>query len=78
MYSLMLSMNDILKIKTKIIWLLHNIDCMREKKKLVTNASLRKRKTEANVLPTRQWILALHRCWRCATLVPQKSTREKL
>lgn len=48
MYSLMLSMNDILKIKIKIIWLLHNIDCRREKKKLLTQPSLRKRKVEAN------------------------------
>lgn len=56
MYSLMHSMNDILKIKIKIIWHLHNIDSMREKEKLLTEANLRKRRTEANAclgLPTR-------------------------
>lgn len=42
----MLSMNNILKIKVKIIWLLHNIDCKREKKKLLTEARLRKKMTE--------------------------------
>lgn len=41
MYCLMLIMNDIFKIQIKIMWLLHNID--HESKKLLTEASLRKR-----------------------------------